>query len=261
MKIYRGTQTPEHKGDTSRELLDMWQESEYCEIIDGETNDVFIWAVAPGHTLLYEYDRWDVYPGIPSSWRHALFGGAQHPAGSSWIYWGRHPRQLEAKIEDGILPYEDRNIESVFLGKIENGVQHSNRTQHDWASCIELFSMPTRMGDSFTWPYTQDQYLEKVSQAKFGLCLPGYGPKCNREIELLGLGVVPLLSEGVCTIYHDPLIENKHFLRVKNPGHLKEVIKNCSRLQWEFLSSQGRQWYERNCSRLGSFETTMRIIE
>ena len=33
MKIYLGKQTPEHKGDTSRELIDMWEESSFCEVV------------------------------------------------------------------------------------------------------------------------------------------------------------------------------------------------------------------------------------
>ena len=261
MKIFRGKQTPEHKGDTSRELLDMWQESGYCEIIDGETDDVFIWANEPGDILLYEYDRWDVYPWVPSQWRKALFGGAQHPNGVPWIYWGRHPRKLEAKIESGVAAYDERNIESIFLGKIENGVQYKNRTAHNWSESVELFNMPVKMGDSFSWPYTQDEYLHKVSLSRFGLCLPGYGPKCNREIELLGLGVVPIITPTVCTIYHDPLIEGKHYLKAHSPNQLRDVIKNCTQKYWEFLSFNGRKWYEKNCSRLGSFQTTQRISQ
>jgi hypothetical protein len=260
MKIYRGKQTPEHKGDTSRELLSMWEESGYCEIIDGETNDVFLWVNFPGDVLLYEYDRYDVYPHLPPRWNKGLFGGMQHPNGFPWVYWGRHPRKLEAKINDGIKPYDEKNIDSLFLGKIENGIQLKNRTQHDWSTAIEVFSMPVRMGDSFTWPHTQDEYLEKVSQSKFGLCMPGYGPKCNREIELLGLGVIPLITDGVCTSYHEPLIEGKHFLRVRNPSHAKEVMSECSKLRWEYISHNGRGWYERNCSRKGSFEITLRSI-
>lgn len=261
MKIYRGRQTPEHKGDTSRELLSMWEESGYCEIIDGETSDVFLWANAPGDVLLYEYDRYDVYPRLPLRWNKGLFGGMQHPSGSPWIYWGRHPRKLEAKIKDGFKSYDQRGVSSIFLGKVENGIQLRNRTQHDWSSAIELFSMPVRMGDSFTWTYTQDEYLEKVSQSKFGLCLPGYGPKCNREIELLGLGVVPLITDGVCTSYYEPLIEGKHFLRVRNPLHAKEVISGCSKLRWEYISHHGREWYDSNCSQQGSYELTRRILD
>ena len=260
MKIYRGKQTPEHKGDTSRELIDMWQELGYCDIIDGEVEDVFIWANAPGEVLLYEYDRFDVYPGLPHTWKVGLFGGMQHPEGLPWIYWARHPRKLESKISEGVKTLSERNIESIFLGKVENHIQLGNRTQFNWETCIEEFSMPIKMGDSFNWTYTQDEYLEKIAHSKFGLCLPGYGPKCNREIEYMGLGVVPLISENVCTLYHDPLIEGKHFLRVINPEHLKKVVENCSEDQWEFLSYHARKWYEGNCSRLGSFNTTKRII-
>ena len=263
MKIFRGKQTPEHKGDTSRELMDMWQESGYCEIVDGAAEDVFLWANEPGQTLLYEYDRFDVYPGLPSHWQHGLFGGMQNKAENarSWIYWPRHPRSLEAKIESGILTYGKRDIESVFLGKVENNIQLANRTMHDWSTVIELFNMPIMMGDSFRWPYTQQEYLNQISKSRFGLCLPGYGPKCNREIEYFGLGVVPIVTQNVCTTYHEPLIEGMHYLYAETPEEVTHVIKECSRPKWEFLSHNGRMWYERNCSRLGSYETTKRIVE
>ena len=261
MKIFRGKQTPEHKGDTSRELLDMWEESGYCEIIEGETDDVFIWANEPGDILLYEYDRWDVYPGLPSRWKKAFFGGMQHPQGTPWTYWGRHPKKLEAKIAEGIKSYEDRAIESIFLGKVENHVQLKNRTRHDWGPAVELFNMPIKMGDSFNWPYTQDEYLEKVSSTRFGLCLPGYGPKCNREVEYLGLGVVPIVTKGVCTQYFDPLIEGKHFLRANSPEHFTSILVEFSKDRWEYMSYNCRQWYEANCSRRGSFEVTARMTK
>ena len=263
MKIYRGRQTPEHKGDTSRELLDMWQESDYCEIIDGQCEDVFLWANSPGDILLYEYDRYDVYPGLPTKWKAGLFGGMQSAdyRAMAWIYWPRHPRQIEKKIEEGIRTYEERDIESIFLGKIENHVQLQNRTEQDWSKVVQLFNMPIAMGDSFTWPYTQQEYLEKVSRAKYGLCMPGYGPKCNREVEYLGLGVVPVITDRVCTTYHDPLIEGMHFLRASTPKELQEAIQATSQPQWEYMSYHGRALYEKNCSRRGSYETTKRIVE
>jgi len=261
MKIYRGKQTPEHKGDTSRELLSMWEESGYCEVIDGEVEDVFIWANAPGDVLLYEYDRWDVYPGTPPAWRKALFGGQQHPRGEPWIYWGRRPKILHAKVEQGIMRYADRTIESLFLGKVENSIQLKNRTFHDWSDSVSFFSMPVQMGDSFNWKYTQEEYLDFVSKSKFGLCLPGYGPKCNREIEYLALGVVPIMTDGVDTIYNDPLIEGFHYFQVKSPLEIAYTIQNCSKDRWEYMSYNCRQWYEKNCSPRGSFETTQRLTK
>ena len=52
MKLYVGKRTPEHKGDTSRELIEIWKEKKLCEIIENQTNDVFIWANEPGDALL-----------------------------------------------------------------------------------------------------------------------------------------------------------------------------------------------------------------
>ena len=120
MKIYLGQQTPEHKGDTSRELIDMWEESNYCEVIRDEVNDLFIWANEPNDVLLYEYDRHDVYPGLPDQWKTGLFGGMQCSDSRAlpWIYWARRPKLLEEKIKKGILGYDDRDTESIFLGKI-----------------------------------------------------------------------------------------------------------------------------------------------
>jgi hypothetical protein len=261
MKIYVGKQTPEHKGDTSRELIALWEEEGLCEIIRNEVEDVFLWANEPNDVLLYEYDRWDVFPGLPVKWRRGLFGGMQHPKGVPWIYWGRHPRQLDAKIKQGIKSFEERKIESIFLGKIENGVQLKNRSTHDWSQCLEMFSMPVQMGDSFKWKYTQAEYLEYISQSKFGLCLPGYGPKCNREIEYLGLGVVPIITSRVDTVYHDPLIEGMHYFAANTPEDVKDIVMGCTKDHWEFMSHHAYKWYERNCSPRGSFETTSRLIQ
>ena len=167
---------------------------------------------------------------------------------------------MEDKISKGIKSYEERSIESIFLGKVENKVQHHHRAGHDWEKVIEVFNMPINLGDSFNWPYTQSEYLDKLSNSKFGLCMAGYGPKCNREIELMGLGVVPLIADNVCTIYHNPIKEEEHFLRANNPEEAKEVINNCNKDRWEYISNNVRHWYEKNCSREGSFRVTQEIV-
>ena len=263
MKIYVGQQTPEHKRDTSRELVDMWEDSGYCEIIRDEVEDVFIWANEPNDILLYEYDRFDVYPGIPDTWNHGLFGGMQYddPRAVPWIYWARKPRLLEQEINKGIKTYDDRDIESIFLGKVENSVQQANRTQDNWFGGVEKFSLPVRIGDSFNWPYSHQEYLNLVSNAKFGLCLAGYGPKCNREIEYFGLGVVPIVAPEVDMTYYNPLTEGKHYFRANNSEEFAKVVKDCSVSQWEDMSNNVREWHDANCSRQGSFNTTLKIIE
>lgn len=263
MKIYVGKQTPQHKGDTSRELIDMWEESGYCEIIRGQVNDVFLWANEPNDVLLYEYPRIDSYPYLPEKWNKGLFGNMQFssPNAFPWIFWARHPRKLEEKIKEGIRSYEERDIESVFIGKVENQIQIANRTRHDWSSCVEVFEMPIEMGNSLTWPYSQDEYLDMISCSKFGLSLAGFGPKCNREIEYMGLGVVPVVTEEVCMTYHDPLIEGEHYFRIKNPDEFSKIVNSTSKFKWKEMSYNCIEWYDKNCSRKGSFQTTEEILK
>jgi len=256
LRIYRNSQC--HKGDTFRELLEMWRESGYCEVIESE--DRFCWANEIGDILLYEYARFDF---MPERWNHALFSNMQMDCENCtpWIFWARHPRKLEREIQIGIKPYDKREIESVFLGKVENNIQLKSRVQHDWSSCIESFSMPILIGDSQSYPYTQEEYLRTVKSSKFGLVLPGYGPKCNREIEYLGLGTVPIYADGCSLDFYNSMKEGVHYLRASSPEEVKDIVDNTSKNEWEILSKTGREWYDTNCSRKGSFNTTQRILE
>jgi hypothetical protein len=90
--------------------------------------------------------------------------------------------------------------------------------------------------------------------------LPGYGPKCNREIEYLALGVVPIVTPGVDLTYYEPLVENVHYLRVDRAEDIQDKINTLSEEQWSIMSNNGREWYERNCSPEGSYRVTERII-
>ena len=257
MKIYT-SKSGHAKGDTFRELLSMWIESGYCTT--EESNDRFCWVGGVGEILLYEYARFDF---MPEQWKYGLFSNMQMGDDncSPWIFWARHPRKLEQSIEEGILTYSERETESIFLGKIENQIQYQNRMNFDWRMTLEEFNMPITMGNVHEYTYTQEEYLNKIKNSKFGLVLPGYGPKCNREIEYLGLGTVPVFTEGCSLDYFNSMEEGVHYLTAKNPVHLKEVIDSITEKQWEELSSNGREWYEKNCSREGSFKTTQKIVE
>ena len=247
-----------HKGDTFRELLSMWEESGYCEVVD--SNDRFCWVNGVEDILLYEYARFDF---MPSKWNYALFSNSQlnHENCYPWIFWGRHPRELEGAIQDGIIDFNERDILSIFLGKVENPIQLHNRSQHNWEQSIQEFSMPVSMGNVSYYPYTQKEYLEKIKRSKFGLVLPGYGPKCNREIEYLGLGTVPIYTEGCNLDFHEPMVEGVHYLYAKNPQDVLDIVSNISENEWKTLSMNGRDWYNRNCSREGSYKTTKKILE
>ena len=250
-----------HCGDTFRELVDLWEERKYCEV--EESPDAFCWANEHGTTLLYDFPRLDDRR-IPL-FKNGLFGNTvpEHPQCSSWIMWARSPRKLEERIQKGIVSYSERTTLSIFLGKIENPTQQAGRVTQNWGKSIEEFNMPVSMGDASNtnYRYTQEEYLNKIAHSKFGLCLPGYGPKCNREIEYVGLGVVPIVVPGVDLTYHEPWKENVHYLRVNKEEEIHEKINSISENQWNEMSNECRLWYDRNASPEGSYKTTEMIVD
>lgn len=104
-------------------------------------------------------------------------------------------------------------------------------------------------------------YMRLIRQARFGLCLPGYGKKCCREIELMAVGTVPIITPGVSLDYFDPPVVGKHCLLARNVEELEHLINHTSPAEWSELSWQAQDWYNRNASPKGSFDTTARIIK
>lgn len=249
-----------HSHDTFRELATMWKD--YVEIEYSKNHYHPFLKYNDQLVCLFDrpiFEEWSQHIDT----EYVLFGNPTPPKKfkheSSWIFWGRNPKKLE-EARNNLLSYRERTIKTFFAGKIENPLQHQKRTQTqvDWSRYIEDFSCPVN-GER---KYTQEQYLEKVKQSKFGLCLPGYGNKCNREIELLGLGTVPIITKGVdVSDYFEPLIENVHYIYAEDGGDLLYKISRLTEEDWIYLSESGLEWYERNCSPKGSFETTLKAID
>ncbi len=255
-----------HKGDTFRELLTVWEREGYIRIVEtSDASDGMIWMYNKNDVMLYERPTLDWLPN-QIQYNIGLFGNPNSDdvdngyLNSNWIFWSRSPIALHDKvIGGGVKPYSERSIKSIFIGNIENEVQSKYRLPYssvEWKKNMEVFEMT----NGSAYKYTQAQYLDKLGDSLFGLSLRGYGGKCNREIELLGLGVVPLLVEGVDVSYYDPLVEGLHFFRIQKPSDIIVVNNGCTKNRWEYMSDAGQRWYNRNCSPRGSFITTQRII-
>ena len=248
-----------HNGDTFRELVIMWKEKGLCDIEYKNIRNVWL----NNYEDILLYDRPTLEHFGRQKFNFALFGNTvpSIPNSSSWIFWARRPRLLE-NIKKQRKGWNHRNIESIFLGKVENPLQYKKRTPLNWSEAIEKFEMPVSQGYPIAdYKYTQQQYLELLTKSKYGLCLPGYGPKCNREIELMGLGVIPILTPGIDITYYNPLEENTHYIRIEGPADIKNKIQNINQEKWEFMSNECIKWYEKNCSVQGSFNTTCEILE
>ena len=251
-----------HSGDTFRELVSLWRENNYCNIVEEDTKHV--WLNSIGDILLYDRPTLDwLAQDSNIKCNKILFGNPSVPDNlknnaSNWIFWGRSPRKLEEFHNMSYVKFNERRLKSIFIGKIENQVQLNYRNI-DFSKNIQLYVMHK---PEEKYRYTQDEYLDLLRNSKFGLCLRGFGPKCNREIELMALGTVPIVETNVdMDNYYDPPQENIHYLRFSSPEDIELLINNCSEEKWTQMSLACREWYNKNASTQGSFKTTMNIVK
>jgi hypothetical protein len=171
-----------------------------------------------------------------------------------WIFWARRPGIIDKKLNNEKLKdYNERISNVVFIGNFENNVQEKYRKNKDnWESVVDKYHCTA--GEKHL--FSQEQYLEELSLAKFGLSLRGYGRKCHREVELMAFGTVPLITKHVSiTSYLDPPIENIHYIKVKNPEDLKEKVSKISEKKWKEMSKACHEWYMRNIHYTNSWES------
>jgi len=254
--------------DGFREIVTIWKDRGYitCET---SSDTPFCWWGGIGTILLYDHPTPRQWVDIPS-YQMALFGNPSLPGPdahvlrqSPWCFWARHPRAIESMVArfEHMLGYSSRPIASVFLGKVENGVQLQNRTAVDWSSSCELFSMPIDATGQ-AYPYTQKEYLEKLCKSRFGLCLPGFGRKCNREIEYFACGAVPIITPGVdMKHYLVPPRLGVHYFAASTPEDVKRIVETTSPATWTAMSAACHDWWRAYASAEGLFRLTWARIE
>ena len=253
-----------HNNDTFRELLKLWSENKFIDLVEDDIKHV--WYNNIGDILLYDRPTLSWLENDTNiKYNKILFGNPIVPdylkdTATSWIFWGRSPQKLDYYANISNLSYHERTLESIFIGKIENNVQAQYRLKYpNIENFIQLYIMHK---PEESYKYNQDEYLSLLKKSKFGLSLRGFGPKCNREIELMALGTVPIVASDVdmCN-YYDPLVENVHYFRFNTVDEIKKIIENCDENTWNKMSNACIAWYNKNCSIKGSFETTKKIIE
>jgi len=84
----------------------------------------------------------------------------------------------------------------------------TNKRLGDWFKYLDFSivgNSNNHLKNNMLLPY--EDYLVKLSLSKYGLCLPGVGPKCLRDVEYMGVGTVPIFTPGVSIDYYDVLEE------------------------------------------------------
>jgi hypothetical protein len=252
-----------HAGDSFRETAKLWGKRGYVDIVEKPVCQVWLGDV--GETLLYDRPTLQWLHQAPESeqvWKHALFGNPAPPnGGKSWSFWPRRPELVEELVETGLptKSWEAREKNLVFYGRSENAVQREHRTGADWAAACDEFNHRVSSVDKYT--YTHKEYLERLANAKYGLCLAGYGYKCHREIECMAMGCVPVVAAEVdMTNYAEPPVEGLHYFRVASPEEAKEITKVTAE-RWTVMSVACRDWWRKNASVDGMWQLTKRLLK
>jgi len=242
-----------HTDDSFRELAKMWDIKGFVkfEKVQGIGN---CWFGIPGGCLLYDRPTLSWYTSDPQAKQAkiSLFGNPKPlNGGKPWIFWARKPSLLESKKNLFRKNIKEHNV--VFIGNIENSVQGTYRSDH-WESVVDDFHL-TR---GTTHKFTHEEYLDRISKSKFGLCMRGFGPKCHRETELMCVGTIPLVTPDVdVESYAEPLVENVHYIRIEKPDDITSVIRDIDEKTRERMSKSCIEWWERNIGLVGSFKTTL----
>uniref|UniRef100_A0A6C0IEG2 Exostosin GT47 domain-containing protein n=1 Tax=viral metagenome TaxID=1070528 RepID=A0A6C0IEG2_9ZZZZ len=240
-----------HAGDSFREIIDLWEERGYIEKQYSSCKNVWLHSI--GDTLLYDrpnYDWIKESDGEEQMWKKGLFGNPKPLGGKSvpWSFWPRRPRLVEAMLNNTF----EKTKGVVFYGCTENQIQKMNRTKYDWSKCCDEFVMSEEP------KFSQQEYLDNLSKAKYGLCLAGYGKKCHREVECMAFGCIPLVSNEVdMDSYANPPMVGVHYLRVSSPEDLVNKVK--ANKNWLEMSEACKVWYKENCSVDGMWLLTKKL--
>ena len=254
----------DHTDDSFRELAPMWAlKNTDVAVVKGREGQCWL----AGGTMLYDRDTIGWVDREVATALHVLVGNcdmsvdaqafkAVGTTAQPWIYWPRRPSILESKMEPS-RGYKERQHSTMFLGNIENAVQGSHRENLGWEAVVDDYTCTKGTRHRFT----QEEYLDRLRNARFGLCLRGFGSKCHREVELMAVGTVPIVTPSVCiSSYADPPVEGVHFLRVSTPDDLHGVVNSVSEEKWREMSKSCVEWYKRNVHSENSWNTTIKTI-
>ena len=240
-----------------RGLVKHWERLGLVEL--QTTKNPFVWWGKPGGVLLYE---WDTLEHLTENVRYevGLFGNPHPPLNGKvnvpWIYWPRCTATILQYHRLGSPSYHERKIRSIFVGGYENMMQRGHRPSRYWGEAVDRFEWCIRGGN-----YSASEYVRMLRSSRFGLCLRGNGGKCHREVELMAMGCVPILTPDVDLSYDDPPMLGRHFLMARSAEEFADLVETISVEQWTAMSIAGREWYRNNASPDGSFEATRRIVE
>lgn len=112
-------------------------------------------------------------------------------------------------------------------------------------------------------------YVDELNSYMIGLSLNGAAEICNRDMEILGVGSVLLRPKLIKTNFHNPLIENFHYVSYdvcENQTEQLEIILDKynqiinDKEYMFFIANNGNEWYRNNGSLEGNVSVLLKIL-
>lgn len=255
---WKATGPHHHNPDHSMHaMMRLWAKRGYVGMIN--CSGPYLWWGNVGDVLLYNWPTLEQFL-TGTKYRLGLFANADLPINRAknirWVFWPRYPELTDFWCKPRPLRFDERKYGAVFVGAYENATQRGARDLNYWRSAMDLVLYGKHQAQ-----LKPAEYLRVLRQSRYGLCLRGYGDKCQREIECLAMGCVPIVTPGVSLDYYEPLEVGRHCLLARSAEEAQDLIRGTSSNEWQEISRQGMEWYWRNCSPIGSFETTQKIVE
>lgn len=251
--------SPHYTGGTgSFDLLVKAWISQGRELVSSVTNssNPHYWLNEVGDVLLYQWPTLE-HLSPKTKYRLGLFANSTSPVNGMenkrWTFWPRNSTVNEQFFALGREGYDTNRYRCCFIGHIENKIQRGYRHLPYWSKCLDFLYVGRTLSNY--------KYMRTLRESRYGLCLPGYGPHCHREIECMSVGTIPIFTPGVGNNYHEQLVQGKHYLFARSVEDVVEIVKSTSPDQWEEMSWQGMDWYWRNASPAGSFNRAKQIVE
>lgn len=247
-----------HAGDSFREMARLWAQKGYVNL-EESSDEKFCWLE---DTLLYDRPTYEWYDDAGLAVQKALVGNPapREDGHKAWSFWPRKPELVEKLVAEGVPgnSWSERSKRIVFYGRVENAVQKAGRSGN-WSTLCDEFVMP--IGATASYGLSQEEYLKALSGSKFGLCLPGYGKKCHREVECMAMGCVPVVAPGVdMENYAVPPIEGVHYIRVQDALDARQKLDAISEERWALMSGACKAWWKANASCDGMWKLTSSLL-
>jgi hypothetical protein len=182
----------------------------------------------------------------------------KYPKVLPWTHYIRDWASFEKVREEmSKTPFERKTL-SIFSGTIRTG-----RSRNLWINSTEIFSYRNARNykRTNTLYKTYADYYRALASSKYGLCPVGDGPVCQREIETMGLGCVPIYTPGVEWERHVSPQENVHYIFAKDPAEMKEKINAISDKQREEMSKNTMEYFDKYISPKGMWDAVLTTIE